>query len=402
MADRQEDFFTGDDLEAIFAAIDQEMIDGLRTTDKSSTSTTKDPPDTNDSSAPVAQYRCELCEKVCLTKRGLTRHTNSKHSDKNDASVTSAAQNQSKSAEEILHPLYFKKMVEESVNKISNDHCFPDELLNPLKEYNTGNLDKINHTYGFIKELIVSYDGGEKFYPAFYKIVSDTEDFFPGMDKNNSLLVGFELANHVLKYLKKSTIPGGNTNDNESLVFSDKERSIISYLGGYVFGTMYRKVRFSPEKSDYQEQCLAFLLAGKCSDADNLPEHKLVTSRDRKGLWKVSSIVTDIFVIAERTFRAYTSKVYNKIDSKEMLNTLLQDKFVNSSVTKLRDLSTMAIKKELALNILEDLLMKYIRTRTFSFVKDKVQAHKMKNNQIRSQALRTELKQGSSSLDQGH
>ena len=202
--------------------------------------------------------------------------------------------------------------------------------------------------------------------------------------------------------MKKGNIPGSNDHENESIIFGEKERSIVSYLGGYVFGTMYRKVRYSLEKSDYQEQCLAFLLAGKCSGDDNLPEHKLVTSRDRKGLWKVSPIVTNIFVIAEKTFRTYTSKVYNKIDSNEMVNTLLQDQFVNSSVSKLRDLSTMTIKKELALNITEDLLMKYIRTRTFSFVKDKVQAHKMKNNKIRSQALRTELKQKSSSLDQGH
>ena len=53
---------------------------------------------------------------------------------------------------------------------------------------------------------------------------------------------------------------------HESHQFTEKEKSILTYLSGYVFGTFYRRIRFSSKVSTlHHKLCLSFLLAGKCT-----------------------------------------------------------------------------------------------------------------------------------------
>lgn len=203
MAQRQEDFFSGEDLEAIFAVIDNDILEGQQKFDSRDT-LEKSHASFVDS---VAIFTCEICQKVCLSKRGLTRHNNTKHAEPKDAAGDVNMRSKvGKVAEEILHPLYFKQMIEKSVNKLLEDKCYPEEVIKDLQNYEIGNLDKVHHTYSFIKGPIVSYNGdAEKFYPSFYKCVIDADNFFQGLSKNSCQLVGFETANHVLAHLNGST-----------------------------------------------------------------------------------------------------------------------------------------------------------------------------------------------------
>ena len=59
------------------------------------------------------------------------------------------------------------------------------------------------------------------------------------------------------------------------------------------------------------------------------------------------------------------------------------------------------VKKEIALNLLEHMLTLYIRLRSFSYAKDKVQAHNILAKRQKSLSFRTEMKK-SSKLIQGH
>ena len=281
---------------------------------------------------------------------------------------------------------------------------YPDVILNELKQYTVGTLDEVTHTYSFIKDTISSFDGNaEKFYPTFYKCVSDADDLFRGLSKNCSLLLGFEVANHVLAFLSGVRFEEEVLSfDSRDIKFSEKEKSIIGYLSGYVFGTMYRRIRFTKTSGIYHQQCMSILLAGQSQDTNDLPEHKLVNTRNRSGLWKVTSDVINIFILAEATFQSVTKKCVNKIDSKEIVNYLRTNSGILSTYSKIRSQASLVVRKEVAMNLLEDLLMLYVRTRTFSLVKDKLQLHKMKSTQVKSKSLRTDLKQKSAKLDQGH
>ena len=107
--------------------------------------------------------------------------------------------------------------------------------------------------------------------------------------RNGGLLLSFEVANLVLAHLSGGTFKEDIMvyEQHDLSKYSEKERSIIAYLSGYVFGTFYRRIRFSKSANEnvYHQQCLAFLLAGK-SESENTDssDQKLVNAHDRGGL----------------------------------------------------------------------------------------------------------------------
>ena len=63
--------------------------------------------------AEIKTFKCSQCDKVCKSKQGLSRHTNSKHNN-TSSSVESKAELK-------LHPAKFWKFVSESALKLSKD-----------------------------------------------------------------------------------------------------------------------------------------------------------------------------------------------------------------------------------------------------------------------------------------
>ena len=95
----------------------------------------------------------------------------------------------------------------------------------------------------------------------------------PGLSMNCSRLLGFEIANHVLSHLSGVKIKDDVLSfEKENYNFSEKEKSIICYLSGYVVGTFYRRIRFSRSSNKdvlYHKQCLSILLAAKRNNMMN-------------------------------------------------------------------------------------------------------------------------------------
>ena len=52
------------------------------------------------------------------------------------------------------------------------------------------------------------------------------------------------------------------------------------------------------------------------NEGQELPEHSLVYSKNRVGLWKVTDKVFEILCIAKQIFKTHTQICSNKIDSK--------------------------------------------------------------------------------------
>ena len=103
----------------------------------------------------------------------------------------------------------------------------------------------------------------EKFYPAFYKSVSEVI-VFKILSRRSSVILGFEVANHVLAHLAGSTVKESTVDFTRQVSFTSKEENIIKYLSGYVFGTLYRRIRrYNSSQRMFGVQSLCILLAGK-------------------------------------------------------------------------------------------------------------------------------------------
>ena len=198
--------------------------------------------------------------------------------------------------------------------------------------------------------------------------------------------MAFEVANHVLAHLTGSNVKESTVDFTPPIKFSHKEQNIIKYLSGYVFGTRYRRIRTSKScQNMFGVQSLHILLAGKLSLEENSSNDILIRAKDR-GLWTVTAEVFEIFSHVE-------SKFHQNIDSKKIVSDLLKNPIVLCNYNKLRyDESTEKISKEIAMNLLEHLIMLYVRIRVFSLVKDKCELHKISSKKKKVISLRTEIK----------
>ena len=106
--------------------------------------------------------------------------------------------------------------------------------------------------------------------------------------------------------------------------------------------------------------------------------------------------VIAIFSVAEAYFLPSTKKLQNETVSKDIVNALTENCTVLQSFAKVRRSSPDNIKKEIVFNLLEDLLTLYICVRKFSYVKDNVQAFKIRNSKTKSRSLKTGMKQSTS------
>ena len=146
----------------------------------------------------------------------------------------------------------FEQFLTTSKVKLANDQCF-ESFMGEFSPF-VINKESIKNVHKLISNVVLSFKGdAEKFYPVFYKCISDTENPFGGsLNKHASLLLlGFELANHVFGYLS-----GGSLEKDPVVQFkyssadlSDKEKSIVFYLAGYVFSTFSRRLRFTKKNN---------------------------------------------------------------------------------------------------------------------------------------------------------
>ena len=134
------------------------------------------------------------------------------------------------------------------------------------------------------------------------------------------------------------------------------------------------------------------MAAGKLGDEkQELLEHKLVNTKNRGGLWKVTAEVFEIFCIAEQIFKKHTETSSNKVDGQLITKAVLEDTGVLANFSKLKSNMNHA-DNEITKNVLEDLIHLYIKTRTFSLVRSKMDAHKLLLRKNKARSLRTEIK----------
>ena len=218
-----------------------------------------------ESALPIG-LQCDVCSKVWKSKQGLARHKTLKHLPARNLQSESTI---NRTADSMPHPLQFKRMINETDERLSLDKCYSDETRGTFKDYQVDLDDAIY--YNFIKDVITDFHGdGEKFYPTFYKADSEELLAFKNLSRRCSVLLGFEVANLVLAHLSRTATTEENEVAFQPAEFTLKDRNIVNYLRGYVFATLYRRIRKS-------KQCISnvhstsILLAGKCGEDNNIP-----------------------------------------------------------------------------------------------------------------------------------
>ena len=150
-----------------------------------------------------------------------------------------------------------RSFVEKSAAKSVEDGCYPENVKREFKNFEISSVDDILPAYNLMLPIIKSFNGDpEKFYPHFYKAFISAENLYKNLSGNCGRLLSFEVANHVLAQLTRATIQEDvlTYDMDEAENFSEKDLPLLSYLGGYVFGTFYRRIRYSTKKTGLYSQ----------------------------------------------------------------------------------------------------------------------------------------------------
>ena len=114
------------------------------------------------------------------------------------------------------------------MSKLSKDECYSQNTRDEFLNYAI-NLNDTNYTYQLVRNVIGKFKGdGEKFYPEFYKCVTGEEIAFKNISRRSSVILGFEVANHVLAHLTGSTIKESNVDFSVAANFSKKTKTLLA------------------------------------------------------------------------------------------------------------------------------------------------------------------------------
>ena len=162
----------------------------------------------------------------------------------------------------------------------------------------------------------------------------------------------------------------------------------LAYIAGYCLQKLYRKSKNSPHwNSQRRQEFQALLLSLK----DDSSSDEFVSSLSRGGLWKPCSSVIEICKVAEQLFNRKILNDKKSIPADKIVGAVL----CSSEVLSLWDTATAdsvcLISKECKKLSLENIVKLYIQVRCFSYAKDIINKHKLKDKTIKK-GLRGSLK----------
>lgn len=172
----------------------------------------------------------------------------------------------------------------------------------------------------------------------------------------------------------------------------------LSYVAGYVISKMYRKSKVSARKETPEQLELQSLLLSMKSLQDN----EYIDSLSRGKLWNPCENLLAITAECEKVFRQHSAGLVREIPLQQVRADILQKPKVKSAWDAILSDASLAKSKTSVTDVcLENIVMLYIRVRSFSYTKDVVTKMTIKEKvKFHKKALRKTLKkQAESAVD---
>ena len=389
------DFFVGDELDELFSIIDGGFLENEDTISSHLDHVTTEVAASESTSA---CFRCEQCEKVCKSQRGLTRHINAKHPAPDvfpDQSTPNFTPKTTESTLETslkkLHPIKLMDIVRKAASKIAADKCFPQSLRSKFSSENFSfSNNDAQKLWEKLRPIIDSFNNdAEKYFSDFFALFIENllPEKFENFTTTNTLMS--EVATDVLEHLKSEGKSATESMVITAAAISENELKSLQYLAGFVIHKLHSKFFFSRKTCNTVHSQYCLILQACKVDFDD--SQVLINVRDRGGLWRVSKKIQTLFVECEVIFRSKTSNFQYQLSCQDLVNTAMKNITVISYFNSVVLTVDCLIKKELRMNLLEHILTLFFRVRSFSFAKDVREKHKRAKKESRKRSQRTEL-----------
>ena len=330
---------------------------------------------------------CQKCGKKYKTKGGYERHQASKHSERADHEVP-------------FDSAVLNELVNNTVFKLKENKAHSEMLRQELSSYLFESPDE--DRYNQLRDIFEGYTKNgsvEKFYGKYYATVAvNSVTFFRGLTQNAATLLAVKVADSLLAYCNKVRSPSESSKELNT-VLSDRDKSCIQYLGGYVLHNLHNKHR--TKTSSESQQAMAILKAGK-SETSDLSQN-LISSVTRGGLWFITQPAQKIFCQTEYFFREATSQVgLQKIDFPSIISKSISDSIIVSQYNIMLLEAEIEPVSHISKSVLYSIIHLYVQVRSFSLAKDIVECHKIKVKKNKAKSLRKEISRSCDDQEQAN
>ena len=140
----KDDFLVGSDLEAVLDLIEEDLFNE----DEEFSTYFNDIVKSNEEASLEKKFGCTLCEKICKSKQGLSRHMNCKHKDvpkDNDATPVCK--------EPKIDLSTFHGYIKKACDKIILEEIYSPETMASFKEFDIS-LEDAGYIYSIFKQPI--------------------------------------------------------------------------------------------------------------------------------------------------------------------------------------------------------------------------------------------------------
>ena len=175
--------------------------------------------------------------------------------------------------------------------------------------------------------------------------------------------------------------------EKDASELSEIERGPLSYIAGYVLSQLRKK--------SSNDELLLLIQTMVCPSSENT----YIKTRSRGGLVTPCNDLVKILEVAEIIFCQFTTKqssVVKSIPSEKLCNDTLDSPLVKSLWDNILQGCGQEISKQTHKICLENIIILYLKVRSFSYAKDYINKFKVQQKTGKSKALRKELKRKSS------
>ena len=294
------------------------------------------------------------------------------------------------------------ELVNNTVLKLKENKAHSEILRQELSSYLFESPDE--DKYHQLRDIHV-FEGytkngsAEKFYGKYYATVAvNSVTFFRGLTRNAATLLAVKVADSLLAYCNKVRSPRESSKELNT-VLSDRDKSCIQYLGGYVLHNLHNKHR--TKTSSESQQAMAILKAGK-SETNDLSQN-LISSLTRGGLWYITQPAQKIFCQTEYFFRESTSQVgLQKVDFPSIISKSISDSIIVSQYNIMLLEAELEPVNHISKSVLYSIIHLYVRVRSFSLAKDIIECHKIKVKKSKAKSLRKEISRSCDDQEQAN
>jgi uncharacterized C2H2 Zn-finger protein len=327
-------------------------------------------------------FECDKCDKVCKSKGGLTRHTNSKHGEPKKRATTNLGNLDKETVDGFVEAIK-ARIIKEDIYNSETDTA----------------LAAVKPTKALFEALLPLYEtfcrkkNQDILLESFYGLIPRSYEFLKGDDYKIANLIMIQLPDFLVGFFNTSNIGQTQVKEDTPHALDQAETGPLSYIAGYIISKLYRTNTTKKGRTNEEIQTLLEVM----KSTDETSNH-FIAARSRGGLISPCDDLINILKVTEVSFRCEVSKskeILRNIPTEVICNSVLESPAVKSlweNIVLSSGVETSSPTQKLCL---ENVIKLYLKVRSFSCAKDYIAKYKIKEKQTKTKALRKDLKMSS-------